>query len=60
MDQVAFCIGKDLALASLDFLACIIILETASFRGFTLWLSTTPALGEASRLCASRTNMSTP
>lgn len=36
MDQVAFGIGQDMALASLDFLACIITLETASFRGFTL------------------------
>jgi hypothetical protein len=54
MYQIALGVGEDVALAALDLLARVIAARAATSVVFTLWLSITPALGEASRPDASR------
>jgi len=34
VDQIALCVGEDMALAALDLLACIVTARPAAFRGF--------------------------
>ena len=53
-DEVAAGIGQDVALATLDLLARIIAANPPLSVVLTLWLSITPALGEASRPSTSR------
>jgi len=53
-DEVAAGIGQDVALATLDLLARIIAANPPLSVVLTLWLSITPALGEASRPSISR------
>ena len=48
MDQIAFGVGQDMPIAAL-LRVRIIAARTAAVGGLTLWLSMTPALGEASR-----------
>jgi hypothetical protein len=53
-DEISFGVGDNVAIAPLDFLACIVAPGAAAFRCFTDWLSITPAVGLASRPAASR------
>ena len=39
VDQIAFGVGEDMALAALDLLGRLIAPKAAAFRAFTLWLS---------------------
>ena len=54
MDEISLGVGEDVALTPLDLLARVIAPRPPGSVVFTLWLSITPALGEASRPCASR------
>lgn len=53
-DQMAKCVGADVALATLDPLAGVEAANTAAFGGLDARLSMTPAVGLASRPSTSR------